>query len=137
MQNSGDHVAVDVEGVKSNLANYVNGDISGCANPPNLNVTALIDAAASCTLLTKTAPTTTMTNEDIQITVIQPGGYRMTTTHAVDLLLWNLPPEAHLGHCLPGLVNNLLSIAALVDTGCEVFFHPTGCEVTFDGAIIL
>jgi hypothetical protein len=61
----------------------------------------------------------------------------MTTTHAVDLLLWNLPPEARLGHCLPGLVNNLLSIAALGDAGCKVFFPCTGCEVTFDEAIIL
>jgi hypothetical protein len=61
----------------------------------------------------------------------------MPTTHTVNLLLWNLPPGVHLGHCLPGLVNNLLSVAALVDVGCKVFFHPTRCEVTFDGAIIL
>jgi hypothetical protein len=58
-------------------------------------------------------------------------------THTLELLLWNLPPEAHLGHCLPCLVNNLLSVAALVDAGCKVFFHCTGCKVTFDGAIIL
>ncbi len=57
--------------------------------------------------------------------------------HAVNLLRQNLPPEVHLGHRLPGLVNNLLSIAALVDAGCKVFFHCTGCKVTFDGAIIL
>jgi hypothetical protein len=61
----------------------------------------------------------------------------MTTTHAVNLLLWNLPPEARLRHRLPGLVNNLLSAAALVDAGCKVFFYPNGCKVTFDGAIIL
>ncbi len=60
----------------------------------------------------------------------------MTTTHAVDLLLRNLPPEARLGYCFPGLANNLLSIAALVDAGCKVFFHCTGCKVIFDGAII-
>jgi hypothetical protein len=50
----------------------------------------------------------------------------MTTMHAIDLLLWNLPLEARLGHHLPGLVNNLLSIAALVDAGCKVFFLCTG-----------
>ncbi len=61
----------------------------------------------------------------------------MTTTHAFDLLLGNLPPEARLGHHLPGLVNNLLFVAALVDAGCKVFFCCTGCKVTFDGAIIL
>jgi hypothetical protein len=42
-----------------------------------------------------------------------------------------------LGHRLPGLVNNLLSIAALVDAGCKVFFHCTRCEVTSNDAIIL
>jgi hypothetical protein len=61
----------------------------------------------------------------------------MTTTHAIDLLLRNLPPEAQLGHRLPGLVNNLLSIAALVDAGYKVFFHCTGCKVTFDCTVIL
>jgi hypothetical protein len=111
--------------------------MSSCADPPNLDEMALIDTAASCTLLTTTFPATTTTNADIQITVIQPGNDGMTTTHAVDLLLRNLPPEARLGHCLPGLVNNLLSIAALVDAGCEVFFHCTGCKVSFNGAIIL
>jgi hypothetical protein len=50
---------------------------------------------------------------------------------------WNLPLEAHLGHRLLDLVNNLLSVAALVDAGCKVFVHCTGCKVTFDGAIIL
>jgi hypothetical protein len=61
----------------------------------------------------------------------------MTTTYAVDLLLWNLPPKARLGHCFPSLVNNIFSVAALVDPGCEVFFNCTGCKVTFDRAIIV
>jgi hypothetical protein len=88
-----DHVVTDIEAVKPNLANYFNGDISSCVNPPNLvNETALISTAASCTLLTKTAPTAAKTNVDIQITLIQPSGDNwMTTTHAVDLRLWNLP----------------------------------------------
>jgi hypothetical protein len=85
----------------------------------------------------KDCPHYNMTNTDIQITVIQPGDNRMTTTHAVNLLLQNLPTEARLGHPLPGLINNLLSVSALVDAGCKVFFHYTGCKVTFNGAIIL
>jgi hypothetical protein len=117
--------------------NYVNGDIFGCANPPNLNETVLVDTAASCTLLMKTAPAVAPTNADIQITFIQPGGNQMTTMHAINLLLWILPPEACLGNRLPGLVNNLLSVAALVDAGCKFFFHRTGCKVTFNRALIL
>ncbi len=93
--------------------------------------------AALCTLPTKNAPAAATTNADIQNTIIQPGGNQMTTTQAINLFLWNLPPEACLGHHLLGLVNNLLSIAALVDAGCKVFFHCTECKVTFNGAIIL
>ncbi len=34
-------------------------------------------------------------------------------------------------------MNNLISIAALVDARCKVFFHPTSCKVMFDGMVIL
>ena len=61
----------------------------------------------------------------------------MTSTHAVNLLLNKLPADARLAHRLPGLVNNLLSVAVLCDAGCEVFFHKHGCEVTHNGEIIL
>jgi hypothetical protein len=61
----------------------------------------------------------------------------MTTTHAVNLLLSNLPPKACLAHQLPGLVNNLLSVAVLCNQGCKIFFHKTGCKVTLDGKTIL
>jgi hypothetical protein len=61
----------------------------------------------------------------------------MTSTHAVDLLLTKLPADARLAHRLPGLVNNLLSVAVLCDAGCEVFFDKHGCEVTYNGETIL
>jgi hypothetical protein len=109
---------------------------SGCASPPNLSSTAFIDTAASKSLVTpstKTSPATSLES----ITVIQPGGDKMRTTHAVDLLLSKLPPNSRMAHSLPGLTNNLLSIAVLCNAGCEVFFNTTGCKVTFDGYIIL
>ncbi len=34
-------------------------------------------------------------------------------------------------------MNNLLSVAALINAGCKVFFHRTGCKVTFNGTVIL
>ena len=61
----------------------------------------------------------------------------MQMTHAVDLLLRKLPPEARMEHSLPGLTNNLLLVPVLCDAGCEVFFHSTGCEVTLKGKVIL
>jgi hypothetical protein len=71
---------------------------------------ALIDTAALCMLLTPRAPAMVTAKLHVSITVIQPGGNCMTSTHAVDLLLRNLPLEARLGHHLPDLVDNLLSI---------------------------
>jgi hypothetical protein len=42
-----------------------------------------------------------------------------------------------MAHSLSGLINNLLSVAVLCNTSCKVFFNATGCEVTFDGEVIL
>jgi hypothetical protein len=61
----------------------------------------------------------------------------MATSHAINLLLSKLPPEACLAHWLPSLVNNLLSFAVLCNIGCKVFFYKTGCDVTLDGETIL
>ncbi len=57
--------------------------------------------------------------------------------HSVDLLLQKLPPNTRMAHSLPGLTNNLLSVAVLCNAGCEVLFHPTRCEVTHNGVVIL
>ena len=93
-----------------------------CANPVQLEHTASIDTSASITLLTKTTPAVSTTQPNVQISVAQPGRDCLTTTHAINLLLSNLPPEAGLAYQLPGLVNNLLSVAILCNAGCEVFF---------------
>ena len=88
-------------------------------------------------LLTKKAPPNSTANNNVQITVLQPSGAKMTSTHAVDLLLTKLPADAHLTYQLPGLINNLLSVAILCDAGCKVFFHKHGCKVTLNGETIL
>jgi hypothetical protein len=66
-----------------------------------------------------------------------PFSSEAASTHAVNLLLTKLPDYARLTHWLPGLVNNLLSVAVLCDAGCEVFFSKQGCEVTLNGETIL
>jgi hypothetical protein len=81
--------------------------------------------------------TTSATTSKSSITVIQPSGKQMQSTHAVDLLLHNLPPDARMAHSFPGLTNNLLSVAVLCNAGYEVFFHAPGSEVTLNGMVIL
>jgi hypothetical protein len=85
----------------------------------------------------KKTPAASTTQPNVQSSIVQPGGDCMTTTYAFNLLLSKLPPEAHLAHQLPGLINNLLSIAILCGIGCKVFFHKTGCAVTLNGETIL
>jgi hypothetical protein len=105
----------------------------GCTNPVQLDHTAFINTDA----LSKKTPAVSTTQPNVQISIIQPGKDLTTTVHAVNLLLSKLPPEACLAHQLPGLVNNLLSIAVLCNAGCKVFFHKTGCKVTLDRETIL
>jgi hypothetical protein len=89
------------------------------------------------TLLTSKALASPNTHTNLGISVIQPGGTSMRTTHAMDLLLQKLPPNARMAHHLPGLINNLFSVTVLCDVDCKVYFHSTGCKVTLNGEIIL
>jgi hypothetical protein len=120
----------------NHLAHYIQLE-TGCANPYNLDLTAFIDTAAILTLLTSNAPASSNTHTNLSISIIQPGGTSMHTTRAMELLLQKLPPDARMAHRLPGLVNNLLSVAVLCNAGCKVYFHSTGCEVTINREIIL
>ncbi len=79
-------------------------------DPTEFKSTAFIDTAASIMLLANNAPASSTKNNNLQITMLQPSGSKMTFTHAVNHLLTKLPADACLAHQLPGLINNLLSI---------------------------
>jgi hypothetical protein len=108
----------------------------GCTNRPDSSSTACIGYAASKSLVTPSTQTSPAISLE-SIIVIQSGGDKMRTTHTADLLLSKLPPNACMGHSLPGLTNDLPSIEVLCNAGCKEFFNATGCEVTFDGKVIL
>ena len=110
---------------------------SGCANPPNLNTTALLDTAANISLLANGAPSERANSQLTPKSVMQPKGDRLFTTETLLLLLNKVPLEAREAHRAPGITNNLISASALADAGCELFFHQTGCEVSLNGEIIL
>jgi hypothetical protein len=128
---------VDIHSVSTkNLVNSIltySFNEPSCINPIYLDHTTFIDTATSVMLLTKKTLAATTPNTNKQISIIQPGGDCMTTTHAINLLLRKLPCDAHVAHQLSGLVNNLLSVAILCNAGCKVFFHKTGCKVTLNG----
>jgi hypothetical protein len=84
----------------NHLANYIQLE-DGCANPYNLDFTALIDTAAMLTLLISKAPALPNTHTNLGISMIQQGSTRMRTMRAMVLLLWKLPPDKHMAHSLP------------------------------------
>ncbi|KAL7480576.1 hypothetical protein ACHAW6_006261 [Cyclotella cf. meneghiniana] len=109
----------------------------GCANPPNLNTTALLNTAANISLLTTNAPAPQDAITLPVKTIMQPSSDTFTTSGNPTLSLPKLPQSAKQAYCIPGLTNNLLSAANLADAGCEVFFCQTGCEVSYNREIIL
>jgi hypothetical protein len=67
---------------------------SGCANPSNLDTTALVDSAANVSLLNSNAPANKAKTQLPTKTIIQPAGARMFTTTTLELLLNKLPKAA-------------------------------------------
>ena len=109
----------------------------GCANPLDINTTALVDSAVNVLLLSNDAPAIESATQLPTKTIIQPAGSRIFTNKTMELLLNKLPKAAKEAHRAPGVINNLLSVSILCDAGCEVFFHSTGCEISFNGEIIV
>ena len=109
----------------------------GCANPPNLNNTAFIDTAANLNLLSESAPANEASTQLPSKSILQPSGAKMSTTATLQMLLNKLPPDAREAHRTPGLLHNLVAASKLVDAGCELYFHKTGCDITRNGELIL
>ena len=61
----------------------------------------------------------------------------MFTTKMIGILLAKLPKAAGEADLAPGIINNLPYISVLCNAGCEVFFYSTGCEISFNGEIIV
>ena len=61
----------------------------------------------------------------------------MHTTKTVNLLLKKLPTKARQAHLVPRIMNSLLAVPFFVDEGCELFFHLTVCDITYNGETII
>ena len=61
----------------------------------------------------------------------------MSTTATLEMLLNKLPPDAREAYRTPDLLHNLVAASKLVNAGCELYFHKTGCDITRNGELIL
>ena len=89
----------------------------------NINKTALIDSAATISLLTSHTTASKASAQEPSKTVIIPDGKNLATTDTVLLNLPELPDAARRAYRLPSIMNNLLSVAELCDAGCTVLFE--------------
>ena len=61
----------------------------------------------------------------------------MFTNKIMEVLLAELPKADRGAQRAPGIINSLLSVSILCDAGCEVFFHSTRCEISFNVEVIV
>ena len=108
-----------------------------CNNPPHKNKnTALIDSAASISLLTNEADAKLATIQEPTKILSQPDGAQMETTKTLEMLMPKWPPAARKAFRTPKVTNNLVAVSELCDAGCGVYFQKTGVEVDYEGEII-
>ena len=94
-------------------------DNPGCTNPTDCKkTTAFIDSAASLTLLQQQAVCKLALVQERNKTLGTPNGSQMQTSKTIELLLPKLPLPARKGYIVPGITNNLVSVAELCDAGC-------------------
>ena len=61
----------------------------------------------------------------------------MFTTKTMEPLISELSKAAREAHIATGIIYNILYVSILCNSGCEVFLHSTGCEISFNGEIIV
>ena len=98
-------------------------------NRENIKEWAILDLGASSNFLFLDAPVTTKQIAINPITVLQPDGDTMVSTHMGDLDLSQLPQAAHRGHILPVIKHSLIMVVKLCKTGCEVKFVKWGVGI--------
>ena len=83
-------------------------------------------ANAGCTghFITPRAPVINVKKAKIPITISQPDGRQLKSTHECKFDIPALPKKARAAHIVPGLAHtSLVSIKMLVDEGCNVEYN--------------
>ncbi len=107
-------------------------------NQENIKEWAILDSGATSHFLVVDAPC-----EDIQpalmpLTVRQPDGAQVRSSHTCSLHIENLPKNARVAHVIPGLASHsLLSVVRLCNAGCKVIFTKINCCVKYRGRTVL
>ena len=108
-------------------------------NRENIKEWAILDSGASSHFLCLDAPVTNKQPATNPITVMQPDGDAMVSTHTGDLDLPQLPKAARRFHILPAIKHSLISVVKLCEAGCEVKFIKwgVGIEIRYRGRLVM
>jgi hypothetical protein len=72
------------------------------------------------------------------ITIQNPNGSIMTSTHLAELPIPDLPLTARMAHILPALQSHLLvSIGTMCDAGCDITFSTTTVTVCHNDVLAM
>ena len=106
--------------------------------PSSSKQTAIADTGSTATFASPTTPVLNKRITDNPITVRNPNGALMYSTHKAELNFPQLPKIARHVHILPELKSDpLISIGQLCDAGCTISFDATTVNVTHDDETVL
>ena len=124
----------------NNNYNLINSLLStntpGCVHNFLKYITALLDSAASLSLLHQDTPATMAPQQQPPKMLTIPNGQTLATTKTMCLQLTNLPQLATTAYCAPNIHNNLLAVSELCDAGNEVTFEKDGMVIQSNGVIV-
>jgi hypothetical protein len=67
-----------------------------------------------------------------------PNGTSIQLSHACDLVLTDLPPQARKAYVFPGLVrDSLISVGQLCDNGCDITFNKDTLSIMSNGKFVM
>ena len=97
----------------------------------------IADAGCTSHFVTPRAPVINVKKAKIPITISQPDGRQLKSTHKCKLDIPALPKKAQAAHIVPGLAHtSLVSIKMLVDEGCNVEYDSIYVKVFHNKQIV-
>ena len=106
----------------------------GCADPPNPNkTTALLDSAASISLLCCEAQCKQADVQEANKTLGTPNRASIVTTEMLELLLQKLSPAARQAFCVPDIPHNLVAASKLANAGCGIHLYKHYIDIKYKG----
>jgi len=101
-------------------------------------LSAIADTGSTAHFCTIDAPVINVRPAQTPITIRNPDGATMISTHIADLDLPHLPDAARHVHIVPALAGaSLISIGQLCDAGCAVTLDSSTINIAYDGQVVL